>query len=105
MDPKVTRRDTLRLATAVSALGVGLGVSMDAKGATPTTVSLKRGEVNNLSVSFFKWDAATGYTLLSKTDATALAKGDLSTASIKTTWIKGGASDEVTITELKVQLT
>jgi hypothetical protein len=30
-NPKVSRRDTLKLATAVSALGVGLGVVIDSK--------------------------------------------------------------------------
>jgi hypothetical protein len=37
-DPKVTRRDTLRLATAVSALGAGLGVSLDPKGALAESI-------------------------------------------------------------------
>jgi hypothetical protein len=40
-DPKVTRRDTLRLATAVGALGAGLGVTIGGKDALAGPLSYK----------------------------------------------------------------
>jgi hypothetical protein len=105
MDPKVTRRDTLRLATAASALGIGLGVSVDAKGAPGSTVSIKRTDASTLTLNFLKWDAKGGYTLLSKSDLTAFVKGDISNAAIKLTYQKIGASEETTLHELKVSIT
>ena len=105
MDPKVTRRDTLRLATAASALGIGLGVSIDAKGAPGATVSIKRTDATALSLNFYKLDAKGGYSLLSKSDLTAFVKGDISNASIKLSYLKVGASDETTLNEMKISIT
>jgi hypothetical protein len=104
MDPKVTRRDTLRLATAASALGIGLGISVDAKGAPGTAVTLKRTDASALALNFYKWDAKGGYQLLSKQDLTAFVKGDISNAAMKLTYLKVGASDETTLHELKISI-
>jgi len=105
MDPKVTRRDTLRLATAASALGIGLGVSVDAKGAPGATIALKRTDASALALNFYKWDAKGGYMLLSKSDLTAFVKGDISNAAMKLTYMKVGATDETTLHELKLSIT
>jgi hypothetical protein len=105
MDPKVTRRETLRLATAASALGISLGISVDAKGAPGATVSLKRTDASVLALNFYKWDAKGGYMLLSKTDLTSFVKGDISNASMKLTYLKMGAADEMTLHELKITIT
>lgn len=106
MDPKVkvTRRDTLRLATAASALGIGLGIGVDAKGAPGSTVTLKRTDASALALNFFKWDAKGGYTLLSKMDLTSFVKGDISNAALKLTYMKVGAADEMTLHELKISI-
>jgi hypothetical protein len=103
-DPKVTRRDTLRLATAVSALGVGLGVTMDAKAAGPTTVAVKRGDVTGLSLNFLKWDAAGGYQPITSTDLTGIVQSGVNTVAMKLTFQKHGATDQVTLHELKLNL-
>ena len=105
MDPKVTRRDTLRLATAASALGIGLGIGVDAKAAPGSTVALKRTDASALALNFYKWDAKGGYMLLSKTDLTSFIKGDISTAAFKLTYLKAGATDETMLHELKLSIT
>ncbi|HEX8793563.1 MAG TPA: hypothetical protein VF765_21620 [Polyangiaceae bacterium] len=105
MDPKVTRRDTLRLATAASALGIGLGIGVDAKAAAGASVSLKRTDASALALNFYKWDAKGGYSLLSKMDLTSFVKGDISTAALKLTYMKMGAGDETTLHELKLSIT
>jgi len=104
MDPKVTRRDTLRLATAASALGIGLGIGVDAKGAPGTAVTLKRTDASALALNFYKWDAKGGYSLISKTDLTAFVKGDISNAAMKLTYLKVGATDETTLHEMKISI-
>jgi len=104
MDPKVTRRDTLRLATAASALGIGLGIGVDAKGAPGTAVTLKRTDASALALNFYKWDAKGGYSLISKTDLTAFVKGDISNAAMKLTYLKVGAADETTLHEMKLSI-
>lgn len=105
MDPKVTRRDTLRLATAASALGIGLGIGVDAKAAPGTAVTIKRTDASALALNFYKWDAKGGYQLLSKMDLTAFLKGDVQTTSLKLTYMKAGATDEMTLHELKLNVT
>jgi hypothetical protein len=104
MDPKVTRRDTLRLATAASALGIGLGIGVDAKGAPGTALSIKRTDASALALNFYKWDAKGGYTLISKSDLTAFVKGDISNAAVKLTYVKTGATDEMTLHEMKISI-
>jgi len=104
MNPKVTRRDTLRLATAASALGIGLGIGVDAKGAPGTAVTLKRTDASALALNFYKWDAKGGYQLISKSDLTAFVKGDISNAAMKLTYLKVGATDETTLHELKISI-
>lgn len=104
MDPKVTRRDTLRLATAASALGVGLGIGVDAKAAPGAAVTVKRTDASALALNFYKWDAKGGYMLLSKTDLSSFMKADIANASMKLTYVKMGATDEITLHELKITI-
>jgi hypothetical protein len=103
-DPKVTRRDTLRLATAVSALGVGLGVTMDAKAAGPTTVTLKRGDISGLSLNFLKWEPAAGYQTITSTDLSGIVQSGVNMIAMKLTFQKHGATDQITLHELKLNL-
>lgn len=104
MNPKVTRRDTLRLATAASALGIGLGIGVDAKGAPGASVTLKRTDASALALNFYKWDAKGGYMLLQKMDLTSFVKGDISSAALKLTYVKMGAADETTLHEMKISI-
>ena len=104
MNPKVTRRDTLRLATAASALGIGLGIGVDAKAAPGSAVTLKRTDASALALNFYKWDAKGGYSLISKQDLTAFVKGDIANAAMKLTYVKVGATDEMTLHELKITM-
>lgn len=82
--PKVGRRDTLKLATAVTALGAGLGVVLDADDAVAgETFKLTTSELGKLSIKLFKIDA-TG-----KTAPSLLETIDVGALSLKMN--KGGA--------------
>jgi hypothetical protein len=84
-DSKVARRDALRLATAVSALGIGLGVelvSSEAKADDWETVTIKREEVGTLSLKIYKFDGAN-FTFLHALDLTGFAKSDMGTIALK----------------------
>jgi hypothetical protein len=53
-DHKVSRRDTLKLATAVSALGVGLGIAIDGKEALAYEwVKLQAKDLGTLGIKVF----------------------------------------------------
>jgi len=54
---KLGRRDTLKLATAVSALGVGLGVLLDAPNAEAATIKLVNSKLGKLSIKLYKFSA------------------------------------------------
>jgi hypothetical protein len=73
--PKVGRRDTIKLATAVTALGAGLGVVLDADDAVAgEAVKLRATELGNLVLKFYKLDAdGKNGTLLETVDVGALA--------------------------------
>jgi len=51
-DKKVTRRDTLKLASAVSALGIGLGVTLDSKDAEAASVAA--ASLEQLTIKLYK---------------------------------------------------
>lgn len=51
---KLGRRDTLKLATAVSALGVGLGVLLESSEASAETVKLNPNAIGKLTLKLFK---------------------------------------------------
>lgn len=72
--PKLGRRDSLKLATAVTALGAGLGVVLDGDDAAAETVKLRTGDIGNFTVKLFKWDAeGKAHTLVETIDLGALA--------------------------------
>jgi len=54
---KVGRRDTLKLATAATALSAGLGVVLDATEASAETVKLKAAALGNLTAKLYKLNA------------------------------------------------
>jgi hypothetical protein len=54
---KLGRRDTLKLATAVSALGVGLGVLLDSSEAAAETVKLNPNSIGKLTLKLYKENA------------------------------------------------
>lgn len=51
---EVARRDTLKLASALSALGLGLGVLLDADDAEAAPERIAKGDLGRLSLKFFK---------------------------------------------------
>lgn len=94
----VSRRDTLRLATAVSALGLGLGVVFDGKdadaqvlkgaaAAAATTIKLEASQLGPVSLKLYKLDAdGRSFDLLHTLDLSALfmrGEGKESAVSIK----------------------
>jgi hypothetical protein len=102
-DSKVARRDALRLATAVSALGIGLGVelvSSEAKADDWETVTIKREEVGTLALKIYKYDGA-GFTFLHALDLTGFAKSDMGTIAWKLVNQKKDNS-EVVVSQHKV---
>jgi hypothetical protein len=75
--PKVGRRDTLKLATAVTALGAGLGVVLDADDAIAAEgFKLAASELGNMTIKLYKLDATgkTAPTLLETIDVGALSQ-------------------------------
>jgi hypothetical protein len=73
--PKVGRRDSLKLATAVTALGAGLGVVLDADDAVAgETIKLRSGDLGGFTIKLYKLDAdAKSTTLLETVDVGALS--------------------------------
>ena len=72
--PKVGRRDSLKLATAVTALGAGLGIVLDGDEASAETVKLKSTDIGNFTVKLYKYDTdGKTSTLLESVDLGALA--------------------------------
>ena len=72
--PKVGRRDSLKLATAVTALGAGLGIVLDADDASAETVKLRTTDIGNFTVKLYKFDAdGKTHTLVESVDLGALA--------------------------------
>lgn len=103
MSDPFSRRDALRLATAVSALGIGLGASIDASAAAPLqTTQLKRSDIGTLSLKLYKVDGKT-FTFLHAIDLTGLARSDIGTVSIKLMNQKG--DQELTLSEHKIAFT
>jgi len=76
--PKLGRRDSLKLATAVTALGAGLGIVLEADDANAEGVAaifakIKATDLGNLTVKLFKHDAdGKTHTLLDTIDVGAL---------------------------------
>lgn len=72
--PKVGRRESLKLATAVTALGAGLGIVLDAEDAAAETIKWRTTDIGNLTVKLYKF-AADGKTntLVESIDLGALA--------------------------------
>lgn len=72
--PKVGRRDSLKLATAVTALGAGLGIVLDAGDASAETVKLRSTDIGNFTIKLYKYDAEGKTNALVETiDLSALA--------------------------------
>lgn len=75
-DPKTTaeklaamsRRDTFKLATAVSALGVGLGATLKANDVHAEIHKLEAGKVGALTVKLYKWNEKSAPVLLHTAD-------------------------------------
>ena len=82
-DPKVTRRDALRLATAVGALGAGLGVTLTAGEALAGPASYKELQVKELQIK----EAVAEKMLLSASD--------LGTVSLKINYVKADGSTQL----------
>lgn len=53
-DGKVSRRETLKLASAVSALGVGLGVTLEAGDAEAAPAQISAAGVGQLTIKLYK---------------------------------------------------
>lgn len=53
-DGKVSRRETLKLASAVSALGVGLGVTLDSSDAEAAPAQIAAAGVGQLTIKLYK---------------------------------------------------
>ncbi len=69
----VGRRDALKLASAVSALGIGLGVVLEAGDANAETIKIPAARLGKLSIKLFKFDAdKNGDTLVRTFDLAAL---------------------------------
>ncbi len=93
--PNVSRRDTLKLATAVSALGLGLGVAFDGKdanaqvlkGVPATSIKLDAAQLGPVSLKLYKLNAdGRTFDLLHTLDLSALfmrGEGKESAVSIK----------------------
>jgi hypothetical protein len=71
-DKKVSRRDTLKLASAVSALGVGLGVTLDSKDAEAAPV-VQAERLAQLSIKLWKLARDGQHTVVSTFDLGALS--------------------------------
>jgi len=103
MSDPFSRRDALRLASAVSALGIGLGASIDASAAVPVqTTQLKRTDIGTLSLKLYKVEGKT-FTLLHAIDLTGLARSDIATVSMKLMNQRG--DQELTLSEHKIAFT
>jgi len=79
--PPVSRRETLKLATAVSALGLGLGVVFDGKNAAgqvlkgaATSVKLEASKVGTVSLKLYKLNG-DAFDLLHTLDLSGLLAG------------------------------
>jgi hypothetical protein len=71
-DKKLSRRDTLKLASAVSALGVGLGVTLDSKDAEAApTVAGER--MDQLAIKLYKLGRDGQHAVVSSFDVGALS--------------------------------
>ncbi len=77
-DPKVTRRDTLRLATAVGALGAGLGVTLKGGDALAGPNSFKEVQLKEVI-----------------SEKLSLAAGELGTVSLKIAYQKADGSTQL----------
>jgi hypothetical protein len=71
--PKVGRRDSLKLATAVTALGAGLGIVLDGDEAAAETIKLKTTDIGNFTVKLYKYEPDGKGTLIESVDIGALA--------------------------------
>jgi hypothetical protein len=71
--PKVGRRDSLKLATAVTALGAGLGIVLDGNDAAAETVKMKTTEIGNFTVKLYKYSPDGQAALIETVDIGALA--------------------------------
>ena len=72
-EKKLGRRDSLKLATAVTALGAGLGVVLDGNEASAETVKLRATDLGNFTVKLYKQDAEGKASLLETVDIGALS--------------------------------
>jgi hypothetical protein len=82
-DPKVTRRDALRLATAVGALGAGLGVTLTAAEGLAGPASFKEIQYKELQLK----DAVA--------EKLVLPAGELGTVSLKIAYLKADGSTQL----------
>lgn len=71
-DKKVTRRDTLKLASAVSALGVGLGVTLEANDAEAAPV-VPTERLSQLTIKLHKLGRDGQHSLVESFDVGALS--------------------------------
>jgi hypothetical protein len=72
--PKLGRRDSLKLATAVTALGAGLGVVLDGDEASAQIYKFRSSDIGNFTVKLYKFDAeGKAHTLVETVDLGALA--------------------------------
>jgi hypothetical protein len=111
-DKAVGRRDTLKLATAVSALGLGLGATLAARDAealpaVQQKIAVSAGDLGRIQIKFWKIADGQAPQLLHSLDATALATAGGGVApgmyNLKLTSVKGGA--ETTVTDQLITIT
>lgn len=106
-EKKVGRRDTIKLATAVTALGAGLGVVLDAGEAEAgEPAKLRADGIGNLTVKLFKHeDGGKGASLLETVDLSSFAikmgKGGAGAYSIK--WFQDARKGDGSVNVLSEQ--
>jgi hypothetical protein len=102
-DPKAfSRRETLKLATAVSALGVGLGASLGEGEANAALVpavqqkvSVATGDLGQLQLKLWKLVPGQSAQLLHGVDVTSLVTGG-ATYNLKLSSFKGSVETPIT---------
>jgi hypothetical protein len=91
--PNMSRRDTLKLATAVSALGAGLGATLLSKDAEAETVRADAASLGQVTVKLYKQSKDGSQSLVQSFDLSSLTNKlakDISGAyTLKLTSVKG----------------
>lgn len=102
---EIGRRDTLKLASALSALGIGLGVMLEADDAAAATARIPTANLGKLTVKLYKFNAESKSNTLVHTFDLNTLLGRLQrggTFSIKLFNQKGESAEIVAENEIEV---